>query len=689
MVKLPQIQRGKIYVLLAVLSWLALLLVNLIRVFGEINQMEGLIGKEITWILEILFFIWLYIFFNDAIKKNQHRSFIHFIWRAASTGLMATGTSFLIIFFYFLLGDSRLSEDPLLKNFFYHVNFAVVSIFLISTTLSWKHLILYQKSKAIVQQWQAYEVILLISMFFVLISQASFNYGFMFGLIFLIIYGAILSINLKWIPYLTFAEKWKSILFLVVIIACTVYLFFRLVSYTQQNIHFINLSENLFLLGLFVFVLLYAVFSSLVTLFNLPTSSVFEQKLTEAISFQKLSQSIKPGENEEQVLDILMDSCMSAAYVDAAWLELYASEPEQTSQIKLQKFISNRERQEVMGLLKKTAPFSTYLNGQSNDRKEYLYGQIPHEVYKSVLVLSVSANKKVLGDLFLLKEVKDGFNKEMINIISTFAGQTSISIENHRLLNEAIKNERYREELEIAQRVQRSLLPSELHHNECFEIDGFSAAADEVGGDYYETFRFDKENFALIIGDVSGKGTSAAFNMSQMKGVFHSLVQLNLPPKDFLSKANNALSRCLEKNNFITTTYYTINTLTKEIHFARAGHCPTLYYSSGKDTSRFLNIKGMGLGIVRNDGYENYLEEGFLKYQAGDVMVMYTDGIVEAKNKDNQEFGYDKLRLLLDRFKTFSAMEIKSKIVEEVYDFVGRETLPDDDYSILVIKFKA
>jgi len=689
MVKFPQIQRGKIYVMLAVLSWLALLLVNLIRVFGENNQMEGLIGKEITWVLEILFFIWLYIFFNAAIKKNQNRNFIFFIWRAASTGLMATGTSFLIIFFYYLLGDSRLSEDSLLKNFFYHVNFAVVSIFLISTTLSWKHLILYQKNKAIVQQWQAYEVILLISMFFILISQESFNYGFMFGLIFLIIYGAILSINLKWIPYLTFREKWKSILFLVIIIACTVYLFFRLVSYTQQNIHFVNLSENLFLLGLFVFVLLYAVFSSLVTLFNLPTSSVFEQKLTEAISFQKLSQSIKPGENEEQVLDILMDSCMSAAYADAGWLELYPSEPEQTSKIQLQKFISNGERQEVMALLKKVAPFAAYFNGQSTARTEYLYGQIPHEIYKSVLVLHVSVNKKILGDILLLKEVKDGFNKEMINIISTFAGQTSISIENHRLLNEAIKNERYREELEIAQRVQRSLLPSELHHNDCFEIDGFSAAADEVGGDYYETYRFDKDNFALIIGDVSGKGTSAAFNMSQMKGVFHSLVQLNLSPKDFLSKANNALSRCLEKNNFITTTYYTINTLTKEIHFARAGHCPTLYYSREKDISQFLSIKGMGLGIVRNNGYENYLEEGYLKYQSGDVMVMYTDGIVEAKNKDNQEFGYDKLRQLLDRFKSFQALEIKSKIVEEVYDFVGRETLPDDDYSILVIKFKA
>lgn len=687
--KLPQIQRGKIYILLAVLSWMGLLLVNLIRIFGEINQMEGVISKEITWILEILFFIWLYIYFNDSIKKNENRNFIDFIWRPASTGLIATGTSFLINFFYYLLGDSRLSEDLLLMNFFYHVNFAVVSIFLISTTLSWKHLILYQKSKAIVQQWQAYEVILLISMFFVLISQASFNYGFMFGLIFLIIYGAILSINLKWIPYLTFREKWKSILFMVIIIACTVYLFFRLVSYTQQNIHFINLSENLFLLGLFVFVLLYAVFSLLVTLFNLPTSSVFEQKLTEAISFQKLSQSIKPGEDEEQVLDILMDSCMSAAYVDAGWLELHPSEPEESSKIQLQKFISNSERQEVLELLKKVAPFAAYLTKQSGIKKEYLYGQIPHETYKSVLILSVSANKKSLGDIYLLKEVKDGFNKEMINIITTFVGQTSISIENHRLLNEAIKNERYREELEIAQRVQRSLLPSELHHNNSFEIDGFSAAADEVGGDYYETFRFDNENFALIIGDVSGKGTSAAFNMSQMKGVFHSLVQLNLSPIDFLSKANSALSRCLEKNNFITTTYYTINTSLKEIHFARAGHCPTLFYSQDKGCSHFLNLKGMGLGIVRNEGYETYLEEGYLKYQPGDVMVMYTDGIVEAKNQQNLEFGYDKLRLLLDLYKALSAKEIKSKIVDAVYDFVGRETLPDDDYSILVIKFNA
>src|SRR5690606_32761359 len=160
--------------------------------------------------------------------------------------------------------------------------------------------------------------------------------------------------------------------------------------------------------------------------------------------------------------------------------------------------------------------------------------KLDHEAFLSAIIFPIRVNKALIGNIFLFKEVKDGFNKEMINIISTFVGQACISVENHRLLKEAIKNERYKEEREIAQRVQRSLLPSTLHHNGCFEISGISEAADEVGGDYYETFKFSDDRFALIIGDVSGKGTSAAFNMSQMKGVFHSLVQLNFSPAEFL-----------------------------------------------------------------------------------------------------------------------------------------------------------
>lgn len=676
---------GKISALAAVLAWLALLFTDLTRLFGELNQIHTAIAPEISWALEIIFFILLYIFYNNAINKNGHYNFIGLIWKAASTGLVAAGVSLIILFFYLLLDGSRLSKDPLLLNFFYHVNFGLTTVFLITTTMVWKHLILYQKNKIVVQQWQAYEVVLLMSMFFMFFNQNTLNYSFMFGLVFLVIFGSILSANLKWIPYLSFKDKWKALLFVVIILSSSAYLFIQLISYSDSNVHLVNLTDNLFLLGLFGFVFVYALFSFLVTLFNLPTSSVFEQKLTEAINFQRLSRSIQPGQSESQVLDILMDSCMSAAYVDAAWMEIqHKSFP---TEVLHQRFISNQERKEVRELMVNSKPFSDYFAEGMQWKKDYALGKLAHDTYNSAIVFPIKINKDLVGHIFLLKEVRDGFNKEMIDIISTFVGQATISVENHRLLNEAIKNERYKEELEIAQRVQRSLLPSKLHHNSCFDITGFSEAADEVGGDFYETYQFDKDNFALIIGDVSGKGTSAAFNMSQMKGVFHSLVQLELSPTEFLAKANNALSHCLERNHFITTTYYHINTSDRSIVYSRAGHCPTLYHSVSKGESEYLEVRGMGLGVLRNDKFRNYIQEKSLKYQAGDVMLLYTDGIVEAKNHEGLEFGFDRLRQALDEFHELKVEEIKERLIQAVYEFVGTSTLPDDDYSMVVVKF--
>lgn len=685
MFNIKKINIGKITALVAILAWLSLLLIDLTRLFGELNEIHTDIAPELSWALEIIFFILLYIFYNDAINKTGNYNFIGLIWKSASTGLVATGISALIVLFYFLLDGSRLSEDPLLLNFFYHVNFALTTVFLISSTMVGKHLILYQKNKIVVQQWQAFEVVLLMSMFFMFFNQNTLDYSFIFGLVFLVVFASILSANLKWIPYLSFKDKWKALLFMVIILTSSAYLFIQLLSYSTSNFHLVNLTDNLFLLGLFAFVFIYALFGFLVTLFNLPTSSVFEQKLTEAINFQKLSRSIQPGQSESQVLDILMDSCMSAAYVDAAWMEL--QHKTSTGEVVHQRFISNQDRKEIREMMAGTKPFNEYFKEGIHWKKDYVMGMLENEVYNSAIIFPLKVNKDLIGNMILLKEVRDGFNKEMINIISTFVGQATISVENHRLMNEAIKNERYKEELEIAQRVQRSLLPSKLHHNSCFDISGISEAADEVGGDYYETFEFNENEFALIIGDVSGKGTSAAFNMSQMKGVFHSLVQMDLSPSEFLIKANSALSHCLERNHFITTTYYHIDTSARTITYSRAGHCPTLYYCAKKEKSAFLEVKGMGLGIIRNGRFGDYISEKIINYGKGDVMLLYTDGIVEAKNAEGEEFGYQQLQQGLDRFYMLDVNEIKDNLMQLVYDFVGAGTIPDDDYSMLVVKF--
>ena len=687
MIKLPSIHIGKLSFLLAILVWLALLFVDMVRLFGLINDLNSGIVPEFTWILEILFFLTVYGFYNYSINKSTRNDFLNVIWRAASTGISASVLFLLVQLFKYVLEGSKLAQDPFLLNFFYHVHFALVTIFLISSAILWKNLILYQKTKRVVKQWQTFEIALLLGMFFIFFNQNTLDYSFLFGLVILGGLGIMLAGNLKWIPYLTFKEKWKSLLFLFLIILSTAYLFLQnsVFSNTQQ-IYPINLLDNLFLISLFVFIFVYALFSFLVTLFNLPTSSVFEQKLTEAINFQRLSQSIQPDENEEQVLDILIDSCMSAAYADAAWLEM--NKNENGNEYVQERWIDAETREELSLLIEQSKSATDWATDQKPENLSPLSLRLFHEKYESVMLIPLVINKSVIGRLILCKEVRDGFNKEMVNIISTFARQASIAVENHRLLNQAIQNERYQEELKIAQRVQKSLLPVKLDHNDAFEICAYSNAADEVGGDYYDTFQLDTDRFVVIIGDVSGKGTSAAFHMSQMKGIFQSLIQLNLDAEQFMIRANAALGKCLERNHFITASIFIIDTAKKTFQHARAGHVPTLMLDHHSGKADYLGVDGLGLGILRNMQYEKHVEQKVFDYQPGDILVLFTDGIVEAKNQKSQQFGFDRIRSLVEVHQQLNPREIQTKIIDSLHDYVGGgDGLIDDDYSLVVVKF--
>jgi serine phosphatase RsbU (regulator of sigma subunit) len=681
MIKLPKIHIGKLSLLLAILVWLALLFVDLVKLFAQINGLDQSITSEFSWVLQILFFLMVYGFYKYSIAKNIQNDFLSLIWRGASTSIFAVSVVTLIKVFYSLLGDSRLANEPFLISFFQHVSFALIIIFLISTAILWQHLILYQKNKRVVKQWQAYEIAMLIGMFYTFINEGELGAGYLFMLVLLCGLALILSGNLKWIPYLTFKEKWKSLLFLAVIIIFGTYLFWSESFITSEG----GLTNNLFIITLYFFIISYALFSFLVTLFNLPTSSVFEQKLTEAINFQRLSQSIQPGENEDQVLDILLDSCMSAAYADAAWLEMNSEEyPENFT---MERFATHQTILELSKLIETQKVTHDWSGKGKPEEIQPLIIRVDHPNFESILLIPLVINKQLIGRMVLCKEVRDGFNKEMVNIISTFVRQACISVENHRLLNQAIENERYREELKIAKNVQKSLLPTQLDHNEQFEIVAYSNAADEVGGDYYDTYKIDEHHYVLIIGDVSGKGTSAAFNMSQMKGIFQSLIQLDLSPSEFMIKANAALGRCLERNHFITASIFYINTSENTVCHARAGHVPTLFYTSKDDKSTYLEIDGLGLGILRNKQYEMHVEEKTFSYSPDDVLVLYTDGIIEAKDEESNQFGFERLRSLLEINNELSPSQLQSKIIDSLHSFVGGDGMVDDDYSLMVVKF--
>ena len=669
------------------LLWLILTLLDVLQVLAEKRELDlGISGYVPTLIMD-LFLILVVIYYRLRISKVESTEFVDLLWRVFSIGLIATVVSLGIGQFRSSIEGSALASNPLLETVLYNIRFGLIAVFLISTFTVWKKLVLYQKSKRLVIWWNVFEGAILLSILYNFTND-SLQSSTLFQLLFaaIVIMALILSANLKWVAYLNFKQKWKSILIILLIAIYLGYFFTSIYVPGTETMDIFLAIDNLFIISLFVFLLFYSVFSLLVILFNLPTSSVFEKKMEEAINFQRLSQSIQQGESENQIFDILLTSSMSAVYADAGWLEIDRKES-QEPEIR-RKNLSPTNRQEVVDQIKLSKQKSVLKNplSKATDQDQTLV-ILKKTNFRSVLIVPLIIQEQVAGHMYLLNELSDGFNKEMINIINTFASQASISIENFRLLGEALENERYKKELNIAKKVQRALLPDTLDHDNTFQIHAFTQAADEVGGDYYDTFKLSEHKFAVVIGDVSGKGTSAAFHMSQMKGIFQSLAQLDLSPSEFMVKANKALSACLEKTSFITLSYFVINTEKNMVEFSRAGHCPTLFYSSQKKKAEFLENKGLGLGILRNDSFKNYVFVNEIPFQKDDIIVLYTDGISEAANHNGEEFGFDRMKKILDDNAAYDAISIQKTFINKLFDFSEEKNL-NDDYTMVVIKFK-
>jgi len=657
---------------------------------GLFNYLNGLSsGLPVRFPIFIFngFLFFLYIFYKYRIEKAENISFIDLLWRVFVTGLVTTIISLFFQLINILLGNTTLTENELFRDFIYIINLGLLSTVLISAFAVFRRLILYQKSKYLITVWKIFHYSLLLSLVYNVLPFTFLDKFFDYYLIFLIILGIVLSVNMKWVAYLNFKQKWKSILLVGLALFYLSYFTWTLsaqaVAFNNQNIPFTDFQENVFILALLAFVFLYTIFSLLVILFNLPTSSVFEQKLEEVVNFQKLSQSIQTEQSEERVYDILLESSVSTVFADAAWLELNNESHTSyyTHKISEKEIFTIKEhldKKNVKGILDQGTDRIKNVNKVLNGIKGFRF--------RSLISVPVVVKNRQIGMLALLKEVSDGFNKEMRKIIDSFANQAGISIENFRLLTEALENERYKEELKIAKRVQDSLIPKKLNSNGDFKIVAFTKAAAEVGGDYYDTFRINDTKTSIIIGDVSGKGTSAAFHMAQMKGIFQSLSQIELHPSDFMVKANAAISQCLDKASFITATYFLIDKESKKVCFTRAGHCPTLFYNGSRDKTEYFQSQGIGLGILRNEEYKNYVYVNEMSYSSGDIMVLYTDGITEAQNSKGDEYGYERLEKVLHKNSKEEPELIREAFINDLYDFTGTDAI-NDDYTVVIIKF--
>ncbi|HEY8400388.1 MAG TPA: GAF domain-containing SpoIIE family protein phosphatase [Cytophagaceae bacterium] len=676
---------NKIFVVLAALSWISLLALNLYTIYASSNNIPFYISDPLINLLLSLFFCFVFLYFKIELAKKRSSNFIELLWQVFIIGSSTILVSLFIKFFLFLIDQSELAENIILVNFLYHLNIGLITIFLGNAFYVWKKMILYQKSRLTNISWYIFEYLVYASILLNFFYFDITDWRFYIYTSPLTILGLMLSFNVKWVAFLNYKQKWQSILLIVLVILISSTFLQEIIERHITSSLIIDLADNIFIIAVFAFILLNCFTSLLVLLFHLPTSSVFEQKFGEVMIFQKLNQSIQMGEKEEEVYEILIESSVNTVMADAAWLEIVNEKGNFKAFIN--KNINEIDIFEIKKVLRKN---SININNEPHyikNIKNYNYSErIKDLSFKSILIVPLFSNDQLLGTMVLLKNLNDGFDKEMVDIIFTFVSQASLAIKNFRLISEAIENERYKEELKIAKEVQRSLFPESLIFNIHVEMSAFSKAADEVGGDYYDVYEYSNEKLAVVIGDVSGNGTSAAFNMAQMKGVFQSLIQLDIPSDQFMNYANKALSRCLEKRSFITLSLFLVDIAKKTFQFARAGHCPPLYFNNATKETYYLQSKGLGLGIIRNKDYSKHIEKIDCSYSSGDVMILFTDGIVEACNESNEEFGFERLKNLLFLNSHLNTKQISDKIVEDLYAFTGTKNL-NDDYTFLVIKF--
>jgi serine phosphatase RsbU (regulator of sigma subunit) len=236
----------------------------------------------------------------------------------------------------------------------------------------------------------------------------------------------------------------------------------------------------------------------------------------------------------------------------------------------------------------------------------------------------------------------------------------------------------------LAQEMQRRLLPQSLPNYPTLEIDAVSTPAFEVGGDYYDFAQLDQNKLGIVVGDVSGKGVSAALYMSEVKGIFQALGRMYPSPKQFLVEANEALSATIDKRSFVSLIYGVIDTQAGYLTISRAGHCPMLLVSNEK--VGYIRPQGMGMGLSDGSLFSDAIEEEHIQLHTGDVCVFYTDGLTEAR-RGEEEFGYERLLHIAEQCRGKPAAVIKDEILETVKSFVRYEP-NHDDLTLVVVKWQ-
>ena len=298
----------------------------------------------------------------------------------------------------------------------------------------------------------------------------------------------------------------------------------------------------------------------------------------------------------------------------------------------------------------------------------------------TLLSVPLQLKGKMIGLITVFnKRSSEGFSANDQRLLSIIAAQSAQVIENARLIQKEQALLKIQEELRMAKDIQMNLLPKKFPVIDRYDIFAINESASEVGGDYYDFIKFSESKIAFCLGDITGKGMPAAILMANLQATLRSQAAVQKSIKDILQNCNIFLFHSTDSNKFATFFYGELDSSKNLLTYCNAGHDSPFVLNEDK-ISR-LDKGGLLLGCFELAEYQQESKEIALN----EVIVIFSDGVTEAMNENEEEFGEDKLKLLISSNSNLSSKQLAEKIVGEVKKH-SMNVPQSDDISLMIIK---
>jgi len=406
----------------------------------------------------------------------------------------------------------------------------------------------------------------------------------------------------------------------------------------------------------------------------------------ELSALNEIATAITSTQTLEQIVDLIVRKCVKHIKVEQGAVMLLdekdLSKPFHTM-IRKQDSLSNilpyRMDAQLTGwMLKNKNPL--IVNDLASDPR-FKFMVDKNFPIRSLLSVPMMVKGKMIGLLTVFnKKAETGFSSGDQRLLGIISAQSAQVVENARLYQEEQALIRLQEEMRLAYEIQIELLPKSQPVLTGYQIAGKSIPSKDVGGDYFDFIPSGENRIAFCLGDISGKGIPAALLMSNLQATLRGQTLQGRDCKDCVSFANEILFRNTAPNKFATLFYGIIDCSKNELSYCNGGHNNPFYFSRDNKLT-FLEKGGLIVGIMPSVPYE----EETIPFLPGDMLVIFSDGITEAMNNTEEEFGEQRLIDFILQNRNATPEKLIDLIIKDVQQFSGKQTQMDD-ITLVIIK---